>query len=143
MGRKKGLKRILFPIQLFHISLDNHDGEVFKPRVPFVFGDEEDSTIKRVCFSSSISGAYRAITFTETCGEDCYIHVPEKLENIIRNGHLYKPSTELVFDADITDEYWIKCSVKMKCIGLARFYYNIRPNCLKKPKVNFKWIEKY
>lgn len=58
------------PKRLIHLSEENHNGEWFKPRVPGSivincgYGENnEDDTIKRVCFSSSITGAFYAISF--------------------------------------------------------------------------------
>jgi len=145
--KKKYLKRIKRPVHLYHISLKNHDGEVFKPRVPEDFGNNEDYTIPRVCFSSTISGAYRAITFEDIHGEDCYVHVPENAVSLFKNGNVYKPGEELVWDTYFTDEYWVKRPVKMKCIGKARFYYkeSLGLFCSGpwRPPVKFKWLEKY
>ena len=139
------MKRIKHSIRLYHISCSNHNGEVFHPRVPLDCGNEEDYTISRVCFSSTISGAYRAITFDNQYGEECYVHVPENIERILKRGGVYKPSTELVWDRDFTNEYWVKRPVKMKCIGKAKFWYRNETSLLGpwRPPVHFKWIEKY
>ena len=136
------------PKRLIHLSEENHNGEWFKPRVPYSiawngFGDEdnEDDTIRRVCFSSSITGAFYAISFNGD-REKLYVHVPENIDDIARRGKLCKPTEYQVFDVDYTDEYWIKCKVKMKCIGYITIgytpsIYTNRPSC------KFKWIEKY
>ena len=110
-----------------------------------VDNDKEDDTIKRVCFSSTISGAYRAITFGDACGEECYIHIPVNIDSILKRGGVYKPSEELVFDSYFTGEYWVKRPVKLKCIGKAKFYYKEWSGFSGpwRPKVKFKWIERY
>ena len=143
------MKRIKHKVNLYHISTVNHNGEVFHPRVPdcCVSDEQENQDIKRVCFSSTISGAYRAITFSWEIGEECYVHVPENIDNIIKRGGVYKPSHLLVWDSDFTNEYWVRRPVKMKCIGKAKFYYNEFDCCHYggpwRPKVRFKWIERY
>lgn len=147
MSKYKELKRIKKTINLYHISNDNHDGEVFKPRIPDSICDheQEDTTMNRVCFSSTISGACRAINFDHICGVEYYIHVPENIETIVKKGALYKPSKQLVFDTYFTNEYWIRRPVKMKCIGKAKFYYKEKTSNFRiwRPPVHFKWIEKY
>lgn len=145
MNKRKEMIRVKRPINLYHISCKNHDGETFRPRIPLDCGNEEDYTIKRVCFSSTISGAYRAITFEDTYGEECYIHVPEDIEPILKRGGVYKPSTKLVWDRDFTNEYWVKRPVKMKCIGKAKFWYKNHSAIFGpwRPLVRIKWIEKY
>lgn len=147
---RKNLKRVKHNINLYHLSCSNHNGEVFHPRVPdCCVNGQEDTVTRRVCFSSTISGAYRAITFEDTYGEECYVHVPENIEPILRRGGVYKPSEELVFDSYFTGEYWIKRPVKMRCIGKAKFYYKEYQcgygyyGCPWRPRVRFKWIEKY
>ena len=145
--KRKNMKRVKHPINLYHISVSNHNGEVFHPRVPdgMIDKDKEDDTIKRVCFSSTISGAYRAITFEDTCGDECYIHIPVNIDSILKRGGVYKPSEELVFDSYFTGEYWVRRPVKLKCIGKAKFYYREWNGFSGpwRPKVKFKWIEKY
>ena len=143
--RRKNMKRVKHPINLYHISLKNHNGEVFHPRIPEVYNNDEDDTISRVCFSSTISGAYRAITFEDTCGEECYVHIPTNIDSLIKRGSVYKPNTNLVWDADFTNEYWVRRPVKLKCIGKAKFYYKDRSSWIGpwRPRVDFKWIEKY
>ena len=145
--KRKNMKRVKHPINLYHLSVSNHNGEVFHPRVPesIVHSDKEDDVTKRVCFSSTISGAYRAITFEDTYGEECYIHIPVNIDSILKRGGVYKPSEELVFDSYFTGEYWVRRPVKMKSIGKAKFYYKERSDAWGtwRPPVKFKWIEKY
>ena len=142
-------KRILkCPKRLIHLSKENHNGEWFKPRVPdsvyksfgFTSEDDEDDTTRRICFSGSITGAFYAINFDGKC-EKLYVHVPENIENIVKRGKLYKPSEEQVFDVNYTDEYWIKCKVKMKCIGYISINYN--PSIFtNRPPVKFKYLKR-
>lgn len=142
-------KRILIPPKrLIHLSEENHDGEWFKPRVPYSVctlccdpEDQENDTIKRVCFSTSITGAFYAINFNGD-PQKLYVHIPENIDDIAKRGKLCKPTEEQVFDADYTDEYWVKCKVKMKCIGY--IYITYKPHWLyNRPPCKFKWIEKY
>ena len=70
------------PNRLFHLSPENHNGEWFRPRVPksivsyFNSEDNEDDTVRRVCFSGSISGAFFAISF-DGHPQKLYVHVQE------------------------------------------------------------------
>lgn len=135
-------KRILKPPKrLFHLSEINHDGEWFKPRVPesICLDGLEDDKIKRVCFSSSISGAFFAISpFGDR--QKLYVHVPVGIENIAKSGKLCKPTEEQVYDVSTTNEFWIKKKVKLKCIGKISIGFKTNIYCT---KINFKWIEKY
>ena len=142
-------KRILkCPKRLIHLSADNHNGEWFKPRVPHSIvinainpEDNEDDITRRVCFSGSITGAFYGISFDGEW-QKLYVHIPENIDDIVRRGKLYKPSEEQVFDVDYTDEYWVKCKVKMKCIGYISINYT--PSIFtNRPPVKFKYIEKY
>ena len=133
------------PKKLFHLSEENQDGKWFKPRIPesiIDFGpDKEDDTVRRVCFSSSITGAFYAINFQGNW-QKLYVHVPEKLEDIVKRRKLCKPTIDQVFDCDYCDEYWIKCKVKMKCIGYIAISY--RKKYLEdRPKVKFKYLKRY
>lgn len=137
------------PKKLIHLSEDNHNGEWFKPRIPcsvyksygFNAEDDEDCVTRRVCFSGSITGAFYAINFNGE-REKLYVHVPENIDDIARRGKLCKPTENQVFDVNYTDEYWVKCKVKMKCIGYITIGYtpSIYTN---RPLCKFKWIEKY
>lgn len=134
------------PKKLFHLSEENHDGEYFKPRIPnsiVTNGDyAEDDKVRRVCFSNSISGAFFAINFRGGY-EKLYVHVPENIEDIVRRRKLCKPTQEQVFDVDYCGEYWIKCKVKLKCIGYIKIGYRFERFGWYKPKVHFKYLEKY
>ena len=46
-----------------------------------------------------------------------FVHVPEDLEMLESKHKVYVPSTKQVPDAEVTGERWVKCSVKMDCIG--------------------------
>ena len=132
------------------MSETNHNGKTFRPRLPYSRCDDpeqEDQKTRRVCFSSSMSGAFRAINdcfYRETL----YVHVPINIDEIIKNGNLVKPSENEVFDVYNTGEYWVRQNVKLKCIGLAEFTCsgNINIWDINKPdrdRVRIKWIEKY
>jgi hypothetical protein len=137
-------------VHLYHLSEINHDGRTFRPRLPHSMSDDpeyEDQKTRRVCFSSSLSGAFRAIN---DCGytERLYVHIPVNIDEIIKNGKLIKPNEQDVYDVYNTGEYWIRQNTKLKCIGLAEFCYNENTNPwdLTKPdrnRVRIKWIEKY
>lgn len=135
-------KRIYNPPKaLYHLSPENHDGEWFKPRVPYSICEDEheDNKTRRVCFSSTICGAFFAISFFGY-RQRLYVHVPVGLEEIAKSGKLCKPTKEQVFDASVTNEYWIKRKVKLKCLGYISIAY--KSNGFD-TKFNFKWLEKY
>lgn len=133
------------PKRLIHLSEENHDGEWFKPRIPesmVSYGQyKEDDMVRRVCFSSSITGAFYAINFNGNC-QKLYVHVPENIEDIITRRKLCKPTNEQVFDADYCDEYWVKCKVKMKCVGYISASYHMS-YYTNRPKVNFKYLKRF
>lgn len=134
-------------MKLFHLSEVNHNNKVFKPRVPYSVLSNgwgsitEDVKTKRVCFSKTITGAYYAINF-EGGYNTLYVHVPENLNEIIARNKIYKPTEKEVQDADYTDEIWVKCPVKMKCIGKIQIGYTLN-YYEKRPKVHFKYLERY
>lgn len=89
------------------------------PRVPKNFFTEngfEENTIKRVCFSTSIDKCLMALSMNCT-GKTFYVYKPKKKYPV------YKPSTQLVPDAKVTNEHWILEPVelqycgKIKCTG--------------------------
>ena len=108
----------------------------------------ENTTIARICFSSSMSGAYRAITDIKDHGDWCYyplyVHVPENIVDVIKNKNVIIPHKDLVFDQEYTNEHWVREKVKLKCIGKAWFKlgrYNYAGPF--RTPVKIKWIEKY
>ena len=136
--------------KLFHVSDVNHDGEVFKPRVPtnVIIGGIgceklEDTKTKRICFSKTISGAFLGINFDGTY-EELYVHVPENIDSIPENK-IVIPTDDQVWDAEFTREVWVKQPVKMKCIGKVLIGYNLANTTWRdwRPSVKFRWLEKY
>lgn len=136
-------------IRLYHLSVDNHNNRIFKPRIPHSAADDcgENITIARICFSSSMSGAYRAIEFDECKGWSypLYVHVPEIISNAVENKNVIVPHKDLVFDVHFTNEHWVREKVKLKCIGKAQFKYTKRSylDDNLRTKIRIKWIEKY
>lgn len=128
---------------LYHVSLDNHDGEVFSPRVPesltyyAISNEYEDGKSKRVCFSTTLSGAYRAIQFNDDEWLTLFVHVPYN-----KKIKFHRPTEEQVFDVGFTNEVWVQRRVKMKCIGKIRAKYK-NSYTQWRPKVTIKWLEKY
>lgn len=125
---------------LYHLSEDNHHNEVFFPRIPHSVMDEadmEDQKTKRICFSTTLSGAYRAIQFRYDDVLELYVHVPYN-----QDVKYYRPTEKQVYDCKFTNEIWVKRKVKMKCIGKIKAYYK-KDYFHWRPKVYIKWIEKY
>lgn len=125
---------------LYHLSEENHNGEIFKPRVPYSIAfDDEDRTHFRICFSPTIAGAFRAIEDRPNNYLELYVHVPWK------NGTVkyYKPTKKEVYDVDATHEVWVKHQVKMRCIGKIRAYYKTPTVQFPLPPVRIKWLEKF
>lgn len=111
-----------------HVSFEKlYDTELnFYPRIPKNRLENENNTIKRICVSTSISGAFNAIYQTINAALDLNFHGPflkpiyvygiKKSEvtakDIYDNNYLYK--NHLVPDVLITDEYWILKPIKME-----------------------------
>lgn len=126
---------------LYHLSEINHNNEVFYPRVPYSIMDEEeyeDQKTKRICFSTTLSGAFRAIQFRPDETMVLYVHVPYNI-----NVKYYYPTETQVYDCKFTNEVWVKRKTKMKCIGKIRAYYKNSDFRHWRPKVRVKWLEKY
>ena len=109
-------KPMKYPARLIHLSTDNLDGRTLTPRVPASRLDNEDDTTKRVCFSSSIPGARRALGHS---GEDeHFVHVPDCPMTELKP---VRPTSEQVEDAMRNREWWVTRPVRLKCIGKVRF----------------------
>lgn len=46
-----------------------------------------------------------------------FVHVPEDMKMLESKNKVYVPSAKQVPDAKVTGERWVKCPVKMECIG--------------------------
>ena len=80
----------------------------------------EDWRRKRICVSTSIDGALTALlsSDSEAFGKRMFVHVPENIAVLeSKKNKIFTPTTKLLPDVDVTGEKWIKCPVKMKCIG--------------------------
>ena len=124
---------------LYHLSDKNHNGEVFVPRVPPSIARDENPSIERVCFSTTMTGAFKAIS---QCYDEhvlkLYVHVPVSMPR-----HIVRPDEYDVYDVDSTKEKWVLDNVKMKCIGRATFRGYEHDEDEIPAKVNIQWIEKY
>ena len=79
-------------IKLFHLSEINQNNKIFKPRIPkTILYEGENNTIARICFSSSMSGAFRAISFNydNFWSEPLYVHIPETIEKAIEEEEMF------------------------------------------------------
>lgn len=110
-------------MNFYFISDKNMDGKILHPRVPINYltkNNYEDNTTKRVCFSKSIDGCLSAMS-SNIDGKEFYVHKP------IGKYNIYEPTLKEVPDCKITDEVWIKESVKVKCIGKIKVSANDSP----------------
>lgn len=121
-------------IPLYHISLENHNGEIFYPRIPEGVWDEDEKT-PRICVSTSLVGCIRAL---DTClwypAVKWYVHVPDNLEDLYQNGSVMMPSEKEVGDVKTTREKWIIEPCKMNCIGAIKSVHG-------KFRCRFRWIK--
>lgn len=116
------------------MSEDNLDGVLMKPRVPHSTMDGEDKKHARICFSTSISGALKAINPAVYWHSDYYVMCPVNYDGL----DVFVPSEKEVPDVKDTREKWVRNKVKVECIGKIRAYYS---QSLFKPFLNYRWIE--
>jgi hypothetical protein len=110
---------------LFHLSWENHDGEVFYPRVPSNRMVDEDDCTDRVCLSSSLHGCYTAINdtpywFRTQIDDFIFVHVAKNLRELVETENLWLPGLDEVPDILETGEIWATGPVEMECICVAR-----------------------
>ena len=97
----------------FFLSEKNMNGETLQPRIPENFltkNGYEDNKTKRVCFSTSIDGALKALS-QNLKGKTFYVHTPST------NISVKTPSISEVPDSKITNEVWCLDPVKLSMIG--------------------------
>lgn len=102
------------PPNMYHLSTENHDGDVFEPR----YYDNDnvkagtERRVKRICFSDSINGCIYSIFPSGAYDVDLYVHVPGS-----EVTKVYETTPDDIYDSKITHELWVKEPVTMKCIG--------------------------
>ena len=102
------------PSNMYHLSTENHDGDVFEPR----YYDNDnvkagtERRVKRICFSDSINGCIYSIFPSGAYDVDLYVHVPGS-----EVTKVYETTQDDIYDSKITHELWVKEPVTMKCIG--------------------------
>lgn len=102
------------PANMYHLSTENHDGDVFEPR----YYDNDnvkagtERRVKRICFSDSINGCIYSIFPSGAYDVDLYVHIPGS-----EVSKVYETTPDDIYDSKITHELWVKEPVTMKCIG--------------------------
>lgn len=79
----------------------------------------EDWRTKRVCVSTSVDGALTALLSydSEPFGKHMFVHMPEGIDLLESKHKICTPSKDKLPDVEVTGERWLKCPVKMRCIG--------------------------
>ena len=100
---------------LYHISLDNHDGEIFHPRVPKNRMLLEDDKTPRICFSEDLEGCLQAIEMMPAphWEQFFFVHKPELVHP--GTSPFYYPTEDEVPDVNETGEVWCLEEVRMRC----------------------------
>jgi RimJ/RimL family protein N-acetyltransferase len=101
--------------ELYCISQEDLDGQTLEPRVPdnfFTKNGYEDGETPRVCFAPTIEQCLMGLS-QNLKEKEFYAFSPEE----VPEENIYKPTTKEVPDAEITDETWITCPVKLKKVG--------------------------
>lgn len=119
---------------LYHLSnYKNLDGKTMKPGIPKLKFNEENGTIKRVCFSTTIDGCLQGLypiypgdslddkKYTSFKGEYLYVYEPDEDDfDYIDTDEILKK--KYVPDAEISKEVWITSPVKVKLTGKIYVY---------------------
>lgn len=119
------LKMIDYPLELYHLSPTPLDGRILTPRVPEYRLYDEDNQIERVCFSTSVKGAFRAIPgcndvvmgYSKQDYVTMFVHIPVEDDGFWDDGRIAIPSDMLVPDTKITGEVWIMKPVELVCVA--------------------------
>ena len=108
-------------VQLYHLSFECHDGEVFSPRQmdKDTVMEGEDWKTPRICVSDSVDGALSAIldSSNDPIGKKLWVHEIANLQELFKRGQDYKPRTDEVPDASVTGEHWLTALAKLRTVG--------------------------
>lgn len=140
------------PFNLYHLSEENHDGQLFEPRPMDKMRVMEGENWKtpRICVSNSIDGAVSALvdSMSYSTGLKLWVHVPQNLLELFASNKVYKPSLRQVPDSETTGEHWLKAPALMKAIGQievigvdcsANLYYMWKGDKTRMDRFNWKW----
>ena len=166
MYQESYLREDTHPKTLYHLSDNkNLDGKILKPSIPKLKFDDENGTIKRVCFSTTIDGGLQGLypiypgtslddsRYKSFNGEYLYVYEPdeENFDYIDTNEILKK---RYVPDAEVSKEVWITSPIKVKLVGKIYVYSYDSAKPFKytwkgkkdKPaigvKLKWKWVDK-
>lgn len=109
----KSIETRVYPKKLYFIS--DKDIKELTPRVPnnfFTKNGYEDSTTKRICFSTDIDKCLMALS-QNVLGKEFNVYSPDDISKY----KIFKPTLDQVPDSGITEELWIKENVKLTLIG--------------------------
>ena len=134
MKYKLILKEDTYHKTVYHLSDNpNLDGVVLKPSIPKLKFDDENGTIKRVCFSTTIDGCLQGLypiypdtsldnpRYTNFEGEYLYVYEPVNSDfSYVDTDTLVKK--RLVPDAEVSKEVWVTSPVKVKLTGKIYVY---------------------
>ena len=142
-----GLSKVNIPMNKLYFISTSGDLKKLNPRVPKNFFTEngfEDDKVKRVCFANSVDKCLMALSMNCT-NKEFYVYQP-------KNKHIvYKPSTQLVPDANVTGEHWIIEPVELICVGKIRctgdagrdgIQFKYGPHTVELYEWNFEWISR-
>ena len=155
-----------YPKTLYHLSDNkNLDRKILKPSIPKLKFDDENSTTKRVCFSTTIDGCLQGLypiypdtslddpRYTSFNGKYFYVYEPINSDfSYVDTDTLVKK--RLVPDAEVSKEVWITSPVKVKLVGKIYVYPYDSAKLFKfiwrgkqdKPaisvKLKWKWVDK-
>ncbi len=118
------LKMIDYPLELYHLSPTPLDGRILTPRVPEYRLYDEDNQIERVCFSTSVKGAFRAIpgcndvvmSYSKQSYVTMFVHIPVE-DDGFWDDRIAIPSKSFVADSEYTGEVWIMKPVELICVA--------------------------
>ena len=82
------------PKYIYHISYENHDGEIFSPRKydNDNVKNKMERHVARVCFADSITRCLYSIFPNGAYDADFYVHIPEPVES--ENIKVYKTTNK-------------------------------------------------
>ncbi len=105
---------------LYHLSDINHDGEIFKPRIPYYEDPDwngEDTKTPRISFGGTIQDCLKSVPF-RLVRYVWYVHSPVNPDP----KYIHKVTNDEVYDAKTTNEIWYLKPVKLKLVDVIFVY---------------------
>lgn len=115
------MRRLKFPVRLFHLSARPLADLFVMPRIPKTDNAMEGEELRtpRFCMADSLVGCVRALGYSDAgcVGTVLSAYEPENPGNLFESGSVYRPNRFEVPDSPVTGEVWVLSPFRLRLAG--------------------------